>query len=265
MYINNTDALKLWLTEVLEPLCDADPVALARYVLALLKKDKPEKDLIVSMKEQLDVFMAEETQPFLEQLFKVIKSEEYLKVAPVPAAPAGAATINGASSVASAPSISTSSSSAGLQPVATGPSAASGTTSHTEEVTSSSRVRVKREFTPPLTDSGSRTAKDASSSSASSGLSTMGGSMSTSSSSDRASSHQPSKGSGVPSGSSSGSSTANHHNPPSVSSSSSQKTASRQHSPARGSSKDDHSVRRAGGGGIGLNLTVQHNDEPMHG
>ncbi|KFB37127.1 AGAP009601-PA-like protein [Anopheles sinensis] len=244
MHINNTDALKLWLTEVLEPLCDADPAALARYVLALLKKDKPEKDLIVSMKEQLDVFLTDATQPFLEQLFKVIKSEEYLKTpAAVSAAPAagGVATSNGAA-VAQASSISTSSTTAAV----TGPSVGSGSTNHTEEVTSSSRVRVKREFTPPLHESVSRAGKDSSSTT---GSSATVSSMSTSGS-DRTSSHQASKGrdttlgSGGSSGSSTTSSTANHHNTTSVSSitSTSQKSASRLHSPSRGSNKDDHST-----------------------
>lgn len=58
--------------------CDADPSALARYVLALLKKDKPLRDLRQCMNEQLDVFLNAETQPFLERLFIVIANEEYL-------------------------------------------------------------------------------------------------------------------------------------------------------------------------------------------
>lgn len=58
--------------------CDADPAALARYVLALLKKEKPAKELKQCMQEQLDVFLGQETTPFLERLFEAIKSEEYL-------------------------------------------------------------------------------------------------------------------------------------------------------------------------------------------
>lgn len=67
------------------PSCDADSSALARYVLALLKKDKPEKELKRVMIEQLDVFLAEETKPFVERLFEAINSEEYLKT-PLPTA-----------------------------------------------------------------------------------------------------------------------------------------------------------------------------------
>jgi hypothetical protein len=37
--------------------CDADPAALAKYVLALVKKDKPVTELRSSMVEQLDVFL----------------------------------------------------------------------------------------------------------------------------------------------------------------------------------------------------------------
>uniref|UniRef100_A0A1A9WUA2 C3H1-type domain-containing protein n=1 Tax=Glossina brevipalpis TaxID=37001 RepID=A0A1A9WUA2_9MUSC len=82
MIINNTEALKSWLVVVLEPLCDADSSALARYVLALLKKDKPEKELKRVMIEQLDVFLTEETKSFVERLFEAISTEEYLKLPP---------------------------------------------------------------------------------------------------------------------------------------------------------------------------------------
>uniref|UniRef100_A0A6B2EFQ0 Putative rna-binding protein 26-like isoform x4 n=1 Tax=Phlebotomus kandelakii TaxID=1109342 RepID=A0A6B2EFQ0_9DIPT len=94
MLVNNPEALKSWLTGVLEPLCDADPSALARYVLALLKKDKPIRELTQCMLEQLDVFLGAETKPFLDKLVAVIQSEDYIKVqtlgvtpSPVPSVP----------------------------------------------------------------------------------------------------------------------------------------------------------------------------------
>lgn len=37
--------------------CDAEPAALAKYVLALLRKDKPESELMEFCIEQLDVFL----------------------------------------------------------------------------------------------------------------------------------------------------------------------------------------------------------------
>lgn len=41
----------------LSPRCDADPSALANYVVALVKKDKPEKELKAFCADQLDVFL----------------------------------------------------------------------------------------------------------------------------------------------------------------------------------------------------------------
>ncbi|XP_034099394.2 zinc finger protein swm [Drosophila albomicans] len=86
MILENSDKLKDWLSVVLEPLCDADSSALARYVIALLKKDKSDKDLKRIMIEQLDVFLSEETTRFVDRLFDAIASEEYLtNPAPMPA------------------------------------------------------------------------------------------------------------------------------------------------------------------------------------
>lgn len=59
--------------------CDADSAALARYVMALLKKDKTVDDLKQIMVEQLDVFLNAETQPFVKRLFEAIQSNEYLE------------------------------------------------------------------------------------------------------------------------------------------------------------------------------------------
>lgn len=48
-------------------------------MLALLKKEKPLKELQQCMSEQLDVFLGEQTAPFLAELFEVIGSEVYLQ------------------------------------------------------------------------------------------------------------------------------------------------------------------------------------------
>ncbi|PZC70724.1 hypothetical protein B5X24_HaOG215010 [Helicoverpa armigera] len=79
MIIENPDAFKSWLTSILEPLCDADPAALAKYVYALVKKDKPLDELREVMVDQLDVFLQQETKPFVEMLFKSLESNDYLK------------------------------------------------------------------------------------------------------------------------------------------------------------------------------------------
>lgn len=78
MIIENLDALKTWLSDTLEPICDADPSALAKYVVALVKKDKSEKELKALCLDQLDVFLQKETQPFVDKLFEAINNKSYL-------------------------------------------------------------------------------------------------------------------------------------------------------------------------------------------
>ncbi|KAL7293373.1 hypothetical protein TKK_0013140 [Trichogramma kaykai] len=78
MIIENPEQFKAWLTSVLEPLCDADPAALAKYVYALVKKDKSLDLLRVSMIEQLDVFLQKETKSFVDMLFKTLETQDYL-------------------------------------------------------------------------------------------------------------------------------------------------------------------------------------------
>uniref|UniRef100_A0A8D0C8D6 RNA binding motif protein 26 n=1 Tax=Scleropages formosus TaxID=113540 RepID=A0A8D0C8D6_SCLFO len=78
MIIEDLDALKSWLSKTLEPICDADPSALAKYVLALVKKDKKEKELKALCVDQLDVFLQKETQTFVDKLFEAINSKSYL-------------------------------------------------------------------------------------------------------------------------------------------------------------------------------------------
>ncbi|XP_034535546.1 RNA-binding protein 26 isoform X2 [Notolabrus celidotus] len=78
MIIDNLDALKTWLSDTLEPICDADPSALAKYVVALVKKDKSEKELKALCLDQLDVFLQKETQQFVDKLFEAIGNKSYL-------------------------------------------------------------------------------------------------------------------------------------------------------------------------------------------
>ncbi|RVE74366.1 hypothetical protein OJAV_G00021410 [Oryzias javanicus] len=78
MIIENLDAFKTWLSETLEPICDADPSALAKYVAALVKKDKTEKELKALCIDQLDVFLQKETQPFVDKLFEAVNNRSYL-------------------------------------------------------------------------------------------------------------------------------------------------------------------------------------------
>ncbi|XP_058614623.1 RNA-binding protein 27 isoform X2 [Onychostoma macrolepis] len=78
MIIENVDALKSWLAKLLEPICDADPSALANYVVALVKKDKPEKELRALCADQLDVFLQKETTGFVDKLFECLTTKNYL-------------------------------------------------------------------------------------------------------------------------------------------------------------------------------------------
>ena len=51
---------------------------MAKYVLALIKKDKPKSELKESMVQQMDVFLQSETNSFIDMLFKVVEAKEYL-------------------------------------------------------------------------------------------------------------------------------------------------------------------------------------------
>ncbi|XP_017772028.1 PREDICTED: RNA-binding protein 26 isoform X2 [Nicrophorus vespilloides] len=78
MIIEDPDAFKTWLTAVLKPICEADPSALAKYVIALVKKDKSPEVLRQSMVNQLEVFLQKETEPFVTQLFKTLETQDYI-------------------------------------------------------------------------------------------------------------------------------------------------------------------------------------------
>lgn len=74
----HTDDLKAWLTAELGPICDADPEVLADYVLALLKHESPEAELQTLLTEQLEDFLAAETEPFVAKTFQAIADKAYL-------------------------------------------------------------------------------------------------------------------------------------------------------------------------------------------
>ncbi|XP_069754231.1 RNA-binding protein 27 isoform X5 [Narcine bancroftii] len=78
MIIENLDAFRSWLSRALDPICDADPSALAKYVVALVKKDKPENELKALCVDQLDVFLQKETVGFVDKLFDALSTKNYL-------------------------------------------------------------------------------------------------------------------------------------------------------------------------------------------
>lgn len=72
-------ALEIWLHGQLKPLCVADPVPLSQYVIALIKKDKPEKELREVCVDQLEVFLQENTILFVNDLFVALKNRSYME------------------------------------------------------------------------------------------------------------------------------------------------------------------------------------------
>lgn len=71
-------ALTSWLEAETKLVCSADPVAVSKYILALLKKDKPLAELHTTCLDALQEFLKRNTRPFVEKLFEVLKSREYL-------------------------------------------------------------------------------------------------------------------------------------------------------------------------------------------
>ncbi|XP_043706788.1 zinc finger CCCH domain-containing protein 27-like isoform X2 [Telopea speciosissima] len=61
-----------YLVKNLEPLTEADPVILAEYVVALLKKDKPIEELQKLCAENLVDFLGQDTKPFITKLFQAL-------------------------------------------------------------------------------------------------------------------------------------------------------------------------------------------------
>ncbi|XP_028406262.1 RNA-binding protein 26-like [Dendronephthya gigantea] len=87
MQIKNVEAMKTWLTARLEKICDADPAALAKYVVALVRKDKPLGELEEICIDQLEVFLGGETVSFVKTLFEVLQNNSYIPAPPKPTTP----------------------------------------------------------------------------------------------------------------------------------------------------------------------------------
>ncbi|KAH7913003.1 hypothetical protein BJ138DRAFT_1082464 [Hygrophoropsis aurantiaca] len=70
--------LKPWLVRTLEPICDAEPGALADYILALLKHSVPENEMRKELSSQLEEFLEKEGPSFIDTLFTVLRTKSYL-------------------------------------------------------------------------------------------------------------------------------------------------------------------------------------------
>ncbi|OCB88593.1 hypothetical protein A7U60_g4296 [Sanghuangporus baumii] len=75
---STTPALQQWLVKTLEPICDAEPDALATYVLALLKHETTESDLREELVKQLDEFFEDGATGFVDTLFAALRSKSYI-------------------------------------------------------------------------------------------------------------------------------------------------------------------------------------------
>ncbi|KAH9853210.1 hypothetical protein C2E23DRAFT_778151 [Lenzites betulinus] len=78
--------LKPWLVRTLEPICDAEPGALADYILALLKHNAPETELRKELTVQLEEFLEKECSTFVDTLFTALRTKSYLPYSATPAA-----------------------------------------------------------------------------------------------------------------------------------------------------------------------------------
>lgn len=82
MLVEKPELLKDWLKGELKKISDADPIALGKYILALVKKDK-KKDLKTFLLEQLEIFLKHDTSKFVELLLETLQTKSYFKRATV--------------------------------------------------------------------------------------------------------------------------------------------------------------------------------------
>ncbi|KAH8120240.1 hypothetical protein DFH11DRAFT_43142 [Phellopilus nigrolimitatus] len=75
---STNSALHAWLVKTLEPICDAEPEALATYIVALLKHDVPEQELRQEVVKQLDEFFENGASAFIDTLFAALRSKSYI-------------------------------------------------------------------------------------------------------------------------------------------------------------------------------------------
>ncbi|XP_054709807.1 RNA-binding protein 26-like [Uloborus diversus] len=78
MHVEDSEALKKWLAAKIWRLCEADQFTLAKYILALIRKEKPEDELRRFCVLQLYAFFRKNTKAFVNKLFVVLRTREYL-------------------------------------------------------------------------------------------------------------------------------------------------------------------------------------------
>ncbi|DBA05054.1 TPA: hypothetical protein N0F65_000742 [Lagenidium giganteum] len=84
MDAESKELLREWLIRSLEPVCDADPEVLSKYVLALVQNNPKKEGLMDTCITKLEEFLGDETAPFVNRLFKAIDTGSYKSTADVP-------------------------------------------------------------------------------------------------------------------------------------------------------------------------------------
>lgn len=73
------EQLKDWLVKTLEPVSDADPDVLSKYVLALVQADPLKEDIDQICISKLEEFLGDETQSFVSKLVQALRNGSYRK------------------------------------------------------------------------------------------------------------------------------------------------------------------------------------------
>ncbi|WWC85818.1 uncharacterized protein L201_000685 [Kwoniella dendrophila CBS 6074] len=81
----DTNEFKTWLVTTIEPLCDADPIVMSDYIIALLKHDAVmvEDEWKIFVSRELEDFLEDNSKTFVETLFQALANKSYLS-APAP-------------------------------------------------------------------------------------------------------------------------------------------------------------------------------------
>ncbi|KAG7391973.1 hypothetical protein PHYPSEUDO_002679 [Phytophthora pseudosyringae] len=74
---DDKDFLREWLIRSLEPVCDADPEVLSKYVLALVQGNPQKPGLQATCVSKLEEFLGDETTGFVAKLFKALADGSY--------------------------------------------------------------------------------------------------------------------------------------------------------------------------------------------
>ncbi|KAL4160805.1 hypothetical protein PRNP1_001365 [Phytophthora ramorum] len=74
---DDREFLRDWLIRSLEPVCDADPAVLSKYVLALVQNDPQKSGLQDTCVSKLEEFLGDETTGFVSRLFKALADGSY--------------------------------------------------------------------------------------------------------------------------------------------------------------------------------------------